>query len=69
MSLKKLDRMDESYIVSQVEREAERYYKKYRPYMQLMESVCHWKRYKPISAWDYKALGNMLESTDDLVKM
>jgi len=69
MGGRNLAKIDEGYILSQVEREAERYYKKYRPYMQLMESVCHWKRYKPISAWDYRALGNMLESTDDLIKM
>ena len=69
MATKELEKIDETYLLSRVEQEADTYYKKYKPYMQLMENVSHWKKFKSPSAWDYRALGRMLESVDDLVAM
>jgi hypothetical protein len=69
MATKELEKIDETYLLSRVEQEADTYYKKYKPYMQLMEDVSHWKKFKSPSAWDYRALGKMLESVDDLVAM
>jgi len=61
--------IDEAYVMDTIEREAETYYKKYRPYMQLLESVAHWKKFRKPNEWDYRALGKMLESVDEMVKM
>jgi hypothetical protein len=67
--MKHMEKVDEAYILNRIEEEADIYYKKYRPYMQLMEKVSHWKRFKSPSAWDYRALGKMLEAVDDMIKM
>ena len=64
-----LQKIDEAALLDRFEAEAERYYKMYRPYMQLMESVAHWKRFRTPNQWDYRALGMMLESVDNLIRM
>jgi hypothetical protein len=69
MATKELEKVDEAYLLSKIEKEADVYYRKYKPYMKLMESVSHWKKFKSPTAWDYRALGKMLESVDDLIAM
>jgi hypothetical protein len=66
---RRLTNIDEAYLLNRIEQEADIYYRKYKPYMKLMENVAHWKRFKAVTPWDYRALGKMLESVDDLIKM
>ncbi len=69
MNHRMLQKIDEAYLLNRIEEEADIYYRKYKPYMRLMEKSSHWKKFKSPNAWDYRALGKMLESVDDLVKM
>ena len=61
--------MDEAVVIDKVERDAERYFRKYRPFVEQLENNLLLKRFKPITAWDVRALGKMLENVDDMVKM
>ena len=69
MNYRMLQKVDEAYLLSRIEEEADIYYRKYKPYMRLMEQTSHWKKFKSPTPWDYRALGRMLESVDDLVRM
>lgn len=52
----------EDKMVEFVEKKAESLYKKYRPYMEALESKSPISKVKPITMFDYFALGKMLES-------
>ncbi|MCI4408958.1 MAG: hypothetical protein JHC26_07680, partial [Thermofilum sp.] len=69
MNHRMLQKVDEAYLLNKIEEEADIYYRKYKPYMRLMEQTSHWKKFKSPTPWDYRALGKMLESVDDLIKM
>lgn len=64
-----MPRVDEAVVLTKVEREAERLARKYRPYMDIFERKSLLRYFKPITTWDRWALGKMLESVDDMVRM
>ncbi len=64
-----LTKIDEARILTSIEASAEKYERKYRPYMQILEKHSLLRRFKPITAWDKWALGKMLDSVDEMRKM
>ncbi len=64
-----LREINEDSLNNKFQREADQLYHKYRNYMDILESKSILSKFKPITAFDYHALGKMLESVDEVVKM
>lgn len=64
-----ISRINEDVVKSGIERQADRYYRKYRQYVEQLEKHSLVRKFKPISAFDVWALGKMLESTDNMIRM
>lgn len=62
-------KMDEQVLVSRIEREADRYGRKYRNYMRILENSSLLSKFRPITAMDYWALGKMLDKVDEHIKL
>lgn len=62
-------RIDEQVLRSRLERESERLFRKYKPYMEILESKSLLSKFKKIDTMDYWALGRMLESVDNMIRI
>ncbi|MEM1813693.1 MAG: hypothetical protein QXE04_00220 [Thermoplasmatales archaeon] len=62
-------RLDEQVVKSKLEREAERLFRKYKPYMEILESKTLLPKFRKIGTMDYWALGKMLESVDNMIRL
>jgi hypothetical protein len=61
--------VNEAKLYSRVEEQADRYFRKYKRYMENLEKYSLVSKVKPITAFDRWALGKMLENTDALIRM
>ncbi len=67
--MRQVREINEDSLKDKFQREAEQLYSKYRDYMDTLESKSILSRFKPITAFEYHALGKMLESVDETIKM
>ena len=63
------ERITEEALNAYIDREADRYFKKYRRYVEAVERDAHWKKFKSVTSYDVYCLGKMLENVDGLIKM
>lgn len=64
-----ISRINEDVVKSSIERQADRYYRKYRQYVEQLEKNSLLRKFKTISTFDVWALGKMLENTDSMMRM
>lgn len=61
--------MDEKKLINNIDLQAERYFKKYKPFVEQLERHSLLRKFKKITSFDVWALGQMLENVDEMISM